>query len=172
MLYFWKVKIKSFFIMKGEIRNISGIRHSQAFIWGSADMNHCSEAAKVEMPFRAYPEPCVSHRGRFPSSKGALLEAAGEGSKGEQQFCSAQLSCRSHCSRLSYRNHQGSAAPARLRPPGHVFGGWGTLLREEFHLLLFLLLHKRFVSCFSQNTLLGFSYCTLSVSFFHLLFLS
>lgn len=179
MLYFWKVKVKSFFITKGEIRNISGIRHSQAFIWASADINLCPQAAEVEMSVRTYPEPHVSHRGRFLSSEEALLGGTvGEAAKGSSSFAHQPSSAAGisgpgsvagitePCCSLQGTGKallpQGCPS-AGLRHTGHVFGGWGTLLKEEFHQLLFLLLHKKFVSSFFQNALLGFSYCTFSV---------
>lgn len=188
MLYFWKVKVKSFFITKGEIRNISGIRHSQAFIWASADINLCPQAAEVEMSVRTYPEPRVSHRGRFLSSEGALLGGTvGEAAKGSSSFAHQPSSAAGISGPGSVTGITGPGSvtgitepccslqgtgkallpqgcpSAGLRHTGHVFGGWGTLLKEEFHQLLFLLLHKKFVSSFFQNALLGFSYCTFSV---------
>lgn len=85
------------------------------------------------MPVMTYPEPCVSHRGRFPSSKEALLgRSGGEGAKRKHQFCSsAQFSCRNHWSRLSCRNHWGHAEGCRAQgriccPRGAPQPGWDT----------------------------------------------
>lgn len=166
-------------MMKGEIRNISGIQHSHALIWASADISLCSQAAKVETSVRTHPEPCVSRRGRFLSSREAFLGGAmGETAK---ESSSSAVSPAQLQESLVQAQAQGSLRPccslqgtgkallpqgcpsARLRHTGHVSGGWETLLNEEFHQLLFLLLHKKFVSRFSQNTLLGFSYRSFSV---------
>lgn len=127
MLYFWKVKLKSFFIMKGEIRNISGIGHSQAFIWASADINLCSQAAKVAMSVRTLLKPCVSHRGRFLSSKGALLRGSmGEAAKESSSFACQLSSVSGITGWGSVSEITGSGSVSGITGSGSVSGVTGS----------------------------------------------